>query len=55
MYNNNKPQKTQTNSKKELQKKEKYSELGLDPPTHFQVFLGFLDFFLPWQNPLVIP
>ena len=32
-------------------KKLKY-ELGLDPPTHFRVFLGFF-VFLPWQNPLV--
>ena len=32
-----------------IQKSEKNSdwpdELGLDPPTHFRVFLGFLDFF----------
>ena len=36
---------TQKNTK--FQKKDKY-ELGLDPPTHFRVCLGFLD----WQNPL---
>ena len=35
--NNNKKQKTQNFQKK--------SGLGLDPPTHFRVFLGFLDFF----------
>ena len=31
--------------------KKKKSELRLDPPTHFLVFLGF---FLTWQNPLVL-
>ena len=45
MYNKKKlTQKTQN-----FQKNNTKSELGLDPPTHFRVFLGFLDF-LPWQN-----
>ena len=40
MYTKKKRKKTE---KKTKLKKE--SELGLDPPTHFRVFLGFLDFF----------
>ena len=35
---------TKTTQKTQYFKKKK-SELGLDPPTHFRVFLGFLDFF----------
>ena len=31
--------------KNNISKKIKKSELGLDPPTHFRVFLVFLDFF----------
>ena len=30
--------------------KHEKKKLGLHPPTHFRVFLGFLDF-LTWQNP----
>ena len=37
-------QKTNTEKHQIFQKKDK-SKLGLDPPTHFLVFLGFLDFF----------
>ena len=33
------------NTEKHNISKKKKSELGLDPPTHFRVFLGFLDFF----------
>ena len=40
MYNNKKQDK-----KYKLSKKNPKSELGLDPPTHFRVFLGFSDFF----------
>ena len=36
MYNNNKI--------KIIFPKRKESEMGLDPPTHFRIFLGFLDF-----------
>ena len=36
---------TQTNTEKHNISKNKKSELGLNPPTHFRVFLGFLDFF----------
>ena len=47
------------NTKKHNIFKKKKSELGLDPPTHFRVFLGFLDFFnltKPFSeiNPLVL-
>ena len=38
-----------TTQKKHIKKHTKIqqqkSQLGLDPPTHFRVFLGFLDFF----------
>ena len=39
--------KTTQNSQKTTQhfQKKLYSELGLDPPTHFQVFLEFFEFF----------
>ena len=40
MHNNEKQQKTTQNFQKNNN-----SELGVDPPTHFQVFLGFLIFF----------
>ena len=42
-------QKTTQNTQKNQKKKK--SELGLDPPTHFQVFLGFLDFFNLTKTP----
>ena len=40
MYNNN----NRKHKKHKIKKKK--SELGLDPPTHFRVFPGFLYFFL---------
>ena len=40
MYNNKKKHKKHT-----IYKKNTKSELGLYPPTHFRVFLEFLDFF----------
>ena len=36
---------TENTHKHNISKKKLKSELGLDPPTHFRVFLGFLDFF----------
>ena len=45
MYNNHKKHKKHNISKKKIK-----SELGLDPPTHFRVFLGFLNLTNPLRS-----
>ena len=42
-----------TTQKKNVSKKRK-SEFGLDPPTHFRVFLGFLEFFKLDKTPYLV-
>ena len=43
---------TQKTQKKYGFPKNYKSELAVDTPTHFRVFLRFFIFFLTWQNPI---